>query len=58
MKNNLIVIGYLGVRQAYLNVTVEEAKRRYAEINPEHLDPYFKIIEFDDEFCVYDAWEN
>lgn len=59
MKNTLVVIGYTGIRRAYLNVPVEEAERRYREaedLEPEDKLPYLHVFEFEDEFNVYDAW--
>lgn len=54
VKNKLIVIGWMGGMTAYLNVSREEAIRRYTTEND---DTYsVKEIEFDNEFEVYDAW--
>lgn len=67
VKNKLIVIGWMGSKRCYLNVSVEEAKRRFIEAEGEpYLDnmtdewftKFDKIseFEFDDEFGAYDAW--
>jgi len=57
MKNKLIVVGFTGAYRCYLNVTHEEAVKRYtlsegvapAEVNE---------IEFDDEFRAYDIYNS
>lgn len=65
MKNKLTVIGYLGDKSAYLNLSKEEAIRRFLDSNlnfqdcvEEDVEKYYNVEEFyfDDEFCVYDAW--
>ena len=65
MKNKLTVIGYLGDKSAYLNLSKEEAIRRFLDSNlnfqdcvEEDVEKYRNVEEFyfDDEFCVYDAW--
>lgn len=70
MKNTLHVIGWLGVRRAYLNVSLDEAKERYRE--SEGFDGVFSdeaqpndgfavavdTFQFDDEFGTYDVWPN
>lgn len=61
--NTLVVIGYLGDKRAYLNVSMEEAARRYVA---EHGDTHevkmcvqrAELITFGYEFCVYDAWKK
>lgn len=64
--NKLIVIGYMSSKRAYLNINREEAIRRYKasdgvgdEFDAELLlrPDLIEEIEFEDEFCVYDAWE-
>lgn len=63
MKNRMISIGWLGVKTVYLNVSREEAIRRYKEADPDSLieEEYLKRndlieeIEFDDEFTAYDV---
>jgi len=64
-KNTLVVIGWLGMRQCYLNIPREEAIRRYCaardddpaniENNPEGLVDEF---EFTDTFSAYDAYSS
>lgn len=57
-KNKLITIGWLGIRTAFLNVSREEAIRRYLQKNPEDADVADKLVhefEFDDEFYTYEA---
>lgn len=59
-KNTLITIGYLGCKNAYLNVPLEEAKARYRAsdgLEPgEEIDPtLIEEFTFDDEFYTYDA---
>lgn len=65
MKNKLTVIGYLGDKNAYLNLSKEEAIQRFMQdnlrdedCNKEYVEKYGNVEEFyfDDEFCVYDAW--
>ena len=56
MVNHLILIGWTGSKSCYLNVTREEALRRYMEANPEDEDPTIKELDFTDEFTAYDAW--
>ena len=59
-RNTLITIGYIGCKQAYLNVPIEEAKARYRasdglepdeEIDPSLIDEFTFI----DEFQTYEA---
>jgi hypothetical protein len=62
MKNKLIVIGWMGVKTAYLNVPEEEALRRWLQSNSatrEDIEDFDFVQEFDfeDEFGVYDAWD-
>ena len=62
MKNKLIIIGYVGMKKAYLNISKEDAIKRYTDqesFNMEYegyLLDEVQEIEFDDEFEVYDAW--
>ena len=60
MKNKLIALGFLGVGTCYLNVSMEEAQRRYKEEHPEEEGDadVLAIFEFDDEFHCYDVWEK
>jgi len=64
MKNKLTVIGYLGDKSAYLNLSKEEAIRRFLDSNlnfqdcvEEDVEKFYNVKEFyfDDEFCVYEA---
>lgn len=61
-KNKLIIIGWVGIRHAYLNISREEAEKRYLESNPGDRKAlteeasFINEFEFDDEFCVYDAY--
>lgn len=57
-KNTLHVLGFMGVRTAYLNVSAEEAKARFLAANPEYGDGHLPMdsFEFTDEFGVYEAW--
>lgn len=61
-KNKLITIGWVGVKHAYLNISREEAEKRYLESNPEDRRAlmeeanFVNEFEFDVEFCVYDAY--
>jgi len=61
--NNLITIGFIGLKRCYLNLTQDEAIDRYiksenitrqefdaADISVDNLD-------FNDEFSAYDTWE-
>jgi hypothetical protein len=65
MKNKLIVIGCVGSKYCYLNITKEEAIKRYKVSENDYDEDYLneKIneleeFEFDDEFKAYDAWEK
>ncbi len=58
MKHKLVAIGYLGCMHVYLDISEEEALRRYTEVSgPLHTFEYIKTIFFDDEFETYDVWE-
>lgn len=62
MSNNLVLIGWLGCRVAYLNISKEEAIKRFLKtdkdttetelIDNDQIDEF----KFDDEFNCYDAW--
>lgn len=57
MRHRLILIGPLGQRRAYLDMTEDAATARYVATEgdmprAENVESF----EFDDEFCVYDAW--
>jgi hypothetical protein len=59
--NRLIVIGFRSDKKAYLNVPREEAIRRYLLEHPEDETDVrsgliVDVIDFEDEFYVYDAW--
>ncbi len=55
--NKLISIGYIGLKRCYLNISLEEAKRRYQEDEEEIPDNIYEF-EFEDEFCAYDVYER
>jgi len=60
-KNKSVVIGFMGLRRAYLNVGLDDALKRYLkEEGAKELarEETIQVFEFDDEFCVYDAWEK
>lgn len=63
-KNTLVVIGYMGVKRAYLNMSEEAALQRHLESEwPEGWDAATEedtrsrmtSFEFSDRFSVYDA---
>lgn len=59
--NTLITIGWMGDKKAYLNITREEAIKRYCESEDEPVEDVREggvvdELKFDDEFSVYDAW--
>lgn len=60
--NKIIAIGYMGSRQCYLNVSREEAMRRYRLHNDmapdEPIIDHIAELDFDDEFSVYDIWTD
>jgi len=72
MKHKLITIGYLGYKNAYLDVPKDQAIARWLKDNPgdlsfpttpttaEELEKrgYVHEIAFDDEFYVYDVWKE
>lgn len=62
MSNTLVVIGWLGLRTAYLNVPEEEAVERYMKENdltPEDMKQVDKqVFTFQNSFGVYDAWST
>lgn len=64
--NKLITIGFLGMQTCYLNITKEEAIRRYAVEQQEDLADEaavnragYRILEFEfnDSFEAYDVWQ-
>lgn len=59
MKNTLIVIGWLGIKRAYLNISEEEAKKRFIAKEGKIEDGMrIEIIHFNDEFAAYDLWAD
>lgn len=57
--NKLIVIGWRGLKKAYLNLSREEAVRRYCETEgetPKEAEAKLSEVVFENEFSVYDAW--
>lgn len=64
MKNKLIRIGFTGDMTCYLNITLEEAIKRYLKDNP--FTTYENLIkeniidefEFDDEFSAYSVYRK
>jgi predicted nucleotide-binding protein len=61
LDNKLVLIGHLGRKIAFLNMDKNEAIERYCDINGiEQLKSSVDIdvIEFDNHFKVYDAWES
>ena len=61
--NKLIVIGWMGDQVAYLNITRDEAIQRYITCEGSYAKENFdsswvREIDFEEEFCVYDAWEK
>lgn len=58
VMNKIIVIGYLGIKRCYLNITKEEALKRYIDENGHDFEVEdIEEFEFKDEFSVYDIWE-
>mgnify|MGYP001578128023 CR=1 FL=1 len=62
-KNKLIIIGYIGIKRCYLNISDREAIQKYIkeeEISETELELSDNItiehLDFDDEFCAYDIW--
>ena len=58
-ENKLVVVGWLGIRRAYLNVSREEAVARWMRDSGDTVPPPEDKVEeitFTDEFGVYDAW--
>ena len=60
--NKIIQIGYIGTYRCYLNVSMEEAKRRYSAENLILVEDFdnngirIDTFVFDDEFEAYDVW--
>lgn len=59
MPHTLHVIGWIGNKRCYLDIPREEAARRYADSEEEHVaefgHPEILTFEFTDEFRAYDA---
>ena len=57
MKHHLILIGYISIKKAYLDISRDEAVRRFiASEDEEPEESNIKEFDFEDEFNVYDAW--
>ncbi|RUX60132.1 hypothetical protein [Mesorhizobium sp. M7A.F.Ca.CA.002.12.1.1] len=64
--NKLVVIGWLGIKTCYLNLSREDAIKRYKQDNPDSLfeeealkrPDLIQEFEFEDEFGAYDAWKS
>lgn len=64
MKNTLISIGYLGIKRCYLNISLDEAIKRFCiseECTKNEFDKQYaetvEIFDFVDEFNAYDVGE-
>ena len=63
MTHQLVVIGHLGIKRAYLDVPLAAAVARFMrdEREPEGARDWLtveaKVIVFDDEFGAYDCWK-
>lgn len=62
-KHTLIMIGYLGSQDAYIDVSVDGARAKWIKEHGSedgmHIeDQNITMIQFDDKFAVYDAWET
>ena len=58
MTHKLVVIGCIGMKRAYLDISKDEAIKRYLESeNQSELNDYEDVteFEFDDEFWCYNA---
>lgn len=59
MPHTLHVIGWIGSKRCYLDISQDEAQRRYAASEPDHVAefgmPEVTTFEFEDEFLAYDA---
>jgi hypothetical protein len=58
MANTLHVIGWTGIKRAYLNISFDEAKSRWIKENNEEdwKEVPIESFEFETVFGVYDAW--
>ena len=65
--NRLVVIGYMSYRKCYLNISKEDALKRYIEEEGE-LNEMFTVAEYEaanmleefifkDSFMAYDIWQ-
>ena len=56
--NKLISIGFLGIQSCYLNIDIDDAKKRYMTENDlEDLEGVtIREFEFTDQFEAYDVW--
>ena len=60
-ENTLQVIGPIGGKVCYLNISKEEALARYKKDEDNYNDYQIEDVEsyeFNDEFKVYDIWES
>jgi hypothetical protein len=66
-EHTLIVIGFMGDKQCYLDIGREQAILRYKtsgslSFDDEEWADFEKLnvkeIKFEDEFCAYDAWDQ
>lgn len=56
-KHKLIIIGYTGLRAAYLDISKEDAVKRAIKSGHYHEKTQIDEFEFTDEFGAYDCWE-
>ena len=57
--HTLVVIGTLGAKRAYLDISVAEARKRFAASEGESdIEETLKEFTFSDSFGVYDAWSS
>lgn len=62
--NTLVIIGWMGAKTGYLNLSVKEAQKRWLHDNNDvnnamddnEIDGITKNLVFRDSFGVYDAW--
>lgn len=57
-RHTLAVIGLTGVKKAYLDVPLTEAKALYEQEHGEIDDEHCVMFSFDEKFGCYDAWED
>lgn len=57
-KHTLTVIGYMGIKRAYLDMPFPEAKALFEKENGEVEAYNCRIFSFDRTFAVYDAWKH